>query len=97
MASLAEIYVQRVSTSKVKTVTEELCYHTFSTSTISTVNKHLHEIFAAFAPPPLEEPFSYLILHTRYEKVREAPIVHSLAALIAVRIYRDTPRQVLAF
>jgi transposase-like protein len=38
---LAEMYVQRVSSRKVKTITEELCGHAVSASSISTINKGL--------------------------------------------------------
>ncbi len=96
VASLAEMYVQGVSTRKVKAVTEELCGHAFSASAISAVNKRLDEGLAAFADRRLEEPFAYLILDARYEKVREAGIVGSRAVLIAVGIDRDGRRQVLA-
>ena len=60
VASLAEMYVQGVSTRKVKAVTEELCGHAFSASAISAVNKRLDEGLAAFARRRLEEPFAYL-------------------------------------
>ena len=96
VASLAEMYVQGVSTRKFKAVTEELCGHAFSASAISAVNKRLDEGLAAFAGRRLEEPFTYLILDARYEKVREAGIVGSRAVLIAVGIDRDGRRQVLA-
>src|SRR5919199_1626169 len=39
VATLAEMYVQGVSTRKVKAVTRELCGHAFSASAISAVNK----------------------------------------------------------
>jgi putative transposase len=96
VASLAEMYVQGVSTRKVKAVTEELCGHAFSASAISAVNKRLDASLAAFAGRRLEEPFAYLILDARYEKVREAGIVGSRAVLIAVGIDREGRRQVLA-
>src|SRR3954464_8721129 len=41
VASLAETYVQGVSTRKVKAVTEELCGGAFSAPTISSINKRL--------------------------------------------------------
>ncbi len=41
MAARAEMYVQGVSTRKVKAVTEELCGHEFSASSISAINKKL--------------------------------------------------------
>jgi putative transposase len=96
VASLAEMYVQGVSTRKVKAVTEELCGHAFSASAISAINKRLDEGLAAFARRRLEEPFAYLVLDARYEKVREAGIVGSRAVLVAVGIDREGRRQVLA-
>ena len=39
VTTLAEMYVQGVSTRKVKAITEELCGHRFSASTISEINK----------------------------------------------------------
>ena len=36
---MAEMYIQGVSTRKVKAITQELCGHSFSASAISTVNK----------------------------------------------------------
>jgi transposase-like protein len=41
VAALAEMYVQGVSTRKVKAVTETLCGHSFSASSISQINKSL--------------------------------------------------------
>jgi putative transposase len=96
VATLAEMYVQGVSTRKVKAITEELCGHSFSASAISAINKRLDESLAAFAQRPLAEPFPYLILDARYEKVREGGIVTSQAVLIAVGIDWDGRRQILA-
>ncbi len=39
VGAMAEMYVQGVSTRKVKAVTEELCGHEFSASTISRINQ----------------------------------------------------------
>ena len=96
VATLAEMYVQGVSTRKVKAITEELCGHAFSASSISAINKRLDESLKAFAERRLQEPFAYLILDARYEKVREAGIVMSQAVLIAVGIDWDGRRQILA-
>jgi len=96
VATLAEMYVQGVSTRKMKAITEELCGHAFSASSISAINKRLDESLKAFAERPLKEPFPYLILDARYEKVREAGVVMSQAVLIAVGIDWDGRRQILA-
>jgi transposase-like protein len=95
VAALAEMYVQGVSTRKVKSITEELCGHSFSASSISAINKRLDETLAQFASRRLGEAFPYLILDARYEKVREAGVIAGQAVLIAIGIDWDGRRQVL--
>jgi putative transposase len=95
VASLAEMYVQGVSTRKVKAITEALCGHEFSASSISAVNKTLDAGLQAFAERRLEEAFPYLILDARYEKVREAGVIVSQAVLVAVAVDGDGRRQIL--
>jgi len=96
VAALAEMYVQGVSTRKVKAITEELCGHEFSASTISRINEHLDEELAKFASRHLEEEYPYLILDARYEKVREDGVIRSRAVLIAIGINGEGRRCVLA-
>ena len=96
VAALAEMYVQGVSTRKVKAITEELCGHEFSASTISRINESLDEELAKFAARQLEEDYPYLILDARYEKVREDGLIRSRAVLVAIGINRDGRRCVLA-
>ena len=55
MSALAEMYVQGVSTRKVKAITEELCGHTFSASTISRINASLDGVLSRFAERRLEK------------------------------------------
>ena len=95
VGSLAEMYVQGVSTRKVKAVTEALCGHSFSASAISAVNKTLDEALRKFAERRLGEPFPYLILDARYEKVRESGIIVSQAVLLAVAVDGEGRRQVV--
>ena len=45
VSALAEMYVQGVSTRKVKAITEELCGHSFSASAISHINEIYPEAF----------------------------------------------------
>src|ERR1700739_1797590 len=96
VATLAEMYVQGVSTRKVKKITEELCGHSFSASTISAMNKRLDERLTAFARRRLEEPFAYLIIDAKYEKVRQAGVVRSCAVLVALGVDWEGRRQILA-
>lgn len=95
VSALAEMYIQGVSTRKVKAITEELCGHEFSASAVSSVVKRLDEQLSQFANRQLEEGFAYLILDARYEKVRESGSIRSRAVLVAIGIDRDGRRQVL--
>ena len=96
VGTLVEMYVQGVSTRKVKAVTEALCGHSFSAASISSINKSLDEGLRAFAERRLSEPFPYVILDALYERVREAGIAVSQAVLIAVAVDHEGRRQVLA-
>ncbi len=96
VAALAEMYVQGVSTRKVKAITEELCGHSFSASAISTINKGLDEALAKFANRPLDEAYPYLILDARYERVRDNGVIAHQAVLIAIGINWEGKRQILA-
>src|SRR6201991_1884805 len=96
VGALSEMYVQGVSTRKVKAITEELCGHEFSASAISAINKRLDEELERFMNRRLEEEFPYLILDARYEKVREEGVIRSRAVLVALGIDWEGRRQVLA-
>ncbi|WP_201739390.1 IS256 family transposase, partial [Tepidimonas charontis] len=96
VAALAEMYVQGVSTRKVKAITEELCGHSFSASAISSINKGLDDALERFAKRRLDEAYPYLILDARYEKVREDGVISHQAVLIAIGINWEGQRQVLA-
>ena len=96
VAALAEMYVQGVSTRKVKAITEELCGHSFSAAAISAINVRLDEGLAQFAGRRLDEACPYLILDARYERVREAGVIRSQAVLLAIGIGWDGRRSILA-
>jgi len=95
VAALAQMYVQGVSTRKVKAITEELCGHSFSASTISEATARLDETLKAFFTRRLEEAFAYLILDARYERVREDGVISQQAVLVAIGVDWEGRRQVL--
>lgn len=95
LAALAEMYIQGVSTRKVKAITEELVGHSFSASSISAIVKKLDDELCCFARRRLDEPFPYLILDARYEKVRVDHVIQSQAVLVAVGIDWEGRRQIL--
>ena len=90
------MYVQGVSTRKIKTITEELCGHEFSASAISEMNVKLDGELERFARRAWEVEFPYLILEARYEKVREEGVIRSRAILVAIGIDWEGRRQILA-
>jgi len=95
VSALSEMYVQGVSTRKVKAITEQLCGHGFSASTVSRINARLDEELEKFAERRLEEAYPYLILDARYEKVREDGVIRSRAVLVAIGINWDGRRCVV--
>ena len=95
VAALVEMYVQGVSTRKIKAVSEELCGHEFSASTISELNTRLDEELERFARQRLEGEYPYLILDARYEKVREEGVIRSRAVLVAIGIDWEGRRRIL--
>ena len=89
VGALTEMYVQGVSTRKVKAITEELCGHEVSASTISRLNEKLDDELDRFAKRPLSEPYPYVVLGARYERVRENGVISSRAVMIAIGIGKD--------
>ena len=96
VSALAEMYVQGVSTRKVKEITEELCGHEFSAATISRVTGKLDDELERFARRRLEEEYPYLVLDARYEKIRQDGVIQSQAVQVAIGINWEGRRCVLA-
>jgi len=96
VSALTEMYVQGVSTRKVKEITEQLCGHEFSAATISRVTQQLDEELKKFARRPLEEDYPYLVLDARYEKIRQDGVIASQAVQVAIGINWEGRRCVLA-
>lgn len=80
--ALAEMYIQGVSTRKVKAITEQLCGFEISSSEVSRATKQLDETLTAWRKRSLGKTV-YLYLDARYEKVRQDGCVKDSAVLIA--------------
>ena len=89
------MYIQEVSTRKVKEITEQLCGHEFSAATVSRNHQTLHEELAKFASRQLEEEYPYLVLDAGCEKVREDGVIRNQAVQVAIGINREGRRCVL--
>jgi len=83
--TLAEMYVQGVSTRKVKAIVEQLCGSGVSSSTVSRAAAALDESLQAWRDRPLGEMI-YLFLDARYEKIRQDGQIRDAAVLIAVGV-----------
>ena len=92
--ALAEMYVQGVSTRKVKAITEKLCGIEISSTQVSRATAELDPILDTWRERPLGT-YRYLYFDARYEKVRQAGIVQDAAVLIAVGVNESGKREVL--
>ena len=87
--------VQGVSTRKVQAVTEELCGHTCSASTVSRIKKRLDGLLRRVAQRRLAEASPDVILDARAEQVRLDGGIQSQAVFMARGINEEGRRQVL--
>jgi putative transposase len=92
--TLAEMYVQGVSTRRVKEITEQLCGFEISAEQVSRATAGLDAVLHEWRERPLGE-ICYLYLDARYEKVRESSQVRDAAVLVATGIDPGGERQVL--
>ena len=93
--AIAEMYIQGVSTRRVREIAEELFGEDISASTVSRLNERLDEKLSAFSTRRLEESYPYVFVDARYEKVRENGLVQSRAVLVAVGVNLDGRREIL--
>jgi transposase-like protein len=94
MLTLAEMYVQGVSTRKVKAITERLCGTAVSSTQVSKATVKLDELLEAWRQRPLNI-FPYLYLDARYEKVRQDGQVRDAAVLLASGVDQQGKRDIL--
>ncbi|MEM6709913.1 MAG: IS256 family transposase, partial [Pseudomonadota bacterium] len=94
LVSIAEMYVQGVSTRRVKKVVEELCGLEVSSTQVSRAAAQLDDILEAWRTRPLAA-YPYLILDAQYQKVRQGGQVLDAAVLIACGVNRSGRRDVL--
>jgi putative transposase len=95
--ALMEMYLEGVSTRKVKEVTEELCGISFSKSLVSQLAGDLDAELEAWRNRRLEaKAYPYLFVDARYEKVRVDSRVVSQGVLIVSGVRDDGMREILA-
>ena len=96
--ALMEMYVEGVSTRKVKEITEELCGTSFSKSLVSSLAGSLDAELEGWRNRGLEaESYPYVFVDARYEKVRMDHRVVSQGVLIVSAVREpDGLREILA-
>jgi putative transposase len=92
--TLAEMYVQGVSTRKVKAVIERLCGASVSSTQVSRASAQLDEVLESWRTRPLGI-IVYLYLDARYEKVRVDGQIRDVAVLIASGVDLEGKRTLL--
>jgi putative transposase len=94
--ALMEMYVEGVSTRRVKDITEELCGISFSKSLISSLAGSLDSELQAWRVRRLEaKAYPYLFVDARYEKARVDHKVVSQGVLVVSAVRDDGLREIL--
>jgi transposase-like protein len=94
LLAIAEMYVQGVSTRRVKKIVEELCGTEISSTQVSRAAAELDELLQAWRCRDLDR-YPYLVLDARYEKVRQGGQVLDAAVLIACGVDHEGNRDIL--
>lgn len=94
MRAVAEMNIKGVSTRWVEAVMREFGIESLSSSKVSRAAAVLDNELEAWRNRALAE-IRYLILKTRYEKMRHGAVVHDAAVLSAIGIGPDEGRRVL--
>lgn len=95
VTSLAECYVQGVSTRKVSRICEELFGEGLSHETVSRYVGELDEELEPWRQRTLEGEFPYLLVDARYEKARVDHRIVDVAVLVAIGVSSEGQRHVL--
>ena len=94
LLAIAEMYVQGVSTRRVKKIVEELCGLEISSTQVSQAAAHLDAVLDAWRTRELG-CYRYVVLDARYEKVRQGGQVLDAAVLLACGVSDQGHRDVL--
>lgn len=95
VSSLAECYVQGVSTRKVSRICEELFGEGLSHETVSRYVAELDEELEPWRRRALEGEFPYVLVDARYEKARVDHRIVEIAVLVAIGVSSEGHRHVL--
>lgn len=92
--AIAQMYLEGVSTRKVRDITEKLCGYDISSTQVSRVTKELDEEFEKFRNRPIGE-ICYLVIDATYLKVRHNGTVIDIAILLGYGVTPEGKREIL--
>lgn len=95
LLTLQEMYLQGVSTRRVRQITEQLCETNVSASTVSRMVRRLDESLEAWRNRRLVERYPYLVVDARYERVRVGGRITSQAVLLIVGVASSGQRDII--
>ena len=95
LLALQEMYLQGVSTRRVRQITEELCGTDVSASTVSRMVRRLDEGLEAWRSRRLQEAYPYLVVDARYEHVRQGGRITSQGVLLVVGVTLSGQRDII--
>ncbi len=93
--AILQMYVEGVSTRKVRDITEVLCGLEIGKSQVSALAQKLDEEIQQWRERSIENSYPYLMIDARYEKVRRGGEVISQGVLLVVGISSEGLREVL--
>ncbi|MBI3659774.1 IS256 family transposase [Candidatus Acetothermia bacterium] len=96
LLTLQQMYLQGVSTRKVREITETLCEAGFSAGLVSELMQKLDGQLQAWRERPLTQPYPYLVVDARYEHVRVNHQVQSWGVLLVKGVRADGHREILS-
>lgn len=92
--AIAQMYLEGVSTRRVRDITEKLCGYEISSTQVSRVTQELDEQFEQFRNRPLGD-VCYMFVDALYLKVRHNGTVIDMAMLLAYGISPEGKREIL--
>jgi putative transposase len=93
--ALQEMYIQGVSTRRVREITEELCATPVSASTVSRLTRQLDDELASWRNRPLTEAYPYVLVDARYERVRRGDRTESAGVLVVTGVSERGQRDII--
>ncbi len=95
LLTLQEMYLQGVSTRRVRQITEKLCGNQVSASAVSRLVRRLDADLEAWRNRRLVEAYPYLVVDARYERVRQGGRITSQAVLLIVGVAASDQRDII--